>query len=115
MLYGIGNPAGIGKGTGLWPGGRDREGSGLGVSRLRTSIDNIGKQLFCKPFCLFRFTAMTLVHGGVCVLVNYLVLRIFGGSFNTAAFLFIFQMIYLSVGESEDIHRFPWCHTITKE
>ena len=34
--YGIGNPAGIGKGAGLWPGGRDREGSGLGDSRLRT-------------------------------------------------------------------------------
>ena len=30
-------PAGIGIGTGLWPGGRDREGSGLGDSLLRAN------------------------------------------------------------------------------
>lgn len=41
---------------------------------------------------------MTLVHGIVCILVTYLVLWIYGGSFHTAAFIFIFQMLYLSVG-----------------
>ena len=42
---------------------------------------------------------MTLVHGIVCILVTYLVLWIYGGSFHTAAFIFIFQMLYLSVGK----------------
>ena len=37
MFYGIGNPEVIGKGAGSWPGGRDREGSGLRDSLLRAN------------------------------------------------------------------------------
>jgi len=70
----------------------------LFVKRQPATVQHVYFVATGMALAYWALGTMTLVHGGVCVLVNYLVLRIFGGSFNTAAFLFIFQMIYLSVG-----------------
>jgi len=42
--------------------------------------------------------AASLLHGYICIVVTYVVLLVFGGSLYTAAFIFVFQLAYLSAG-----------------
>ena len=52
-----------------------------------------------------------LVHGTICILMNYLVMRLFKGTLVSTVFLFIFQLGYLVIGYvilSVDTYDISW-------
>lgn len=49
--------------------------------------------------------ARCVIHNLVCVIVNYIMLKVFGSTLYVTAFLFAFQLGYLSVGKYLLLHR----------
>ena len=48
---------------------------------------------------ILHILARCVLHNLICVVVNYVVLKVFGGTLNVTAALFAFQLCYLSVGK----------------
>ena len=48
---------------------------------------------------ILHILARCVLHNLICVVVNYVVLKVFGGTLTVTAALFSFQLGYLSVGE----------------
>ena len=49
--------------------------------------------------CKYYFISEgALIHGPICILVTFLVTRIFRGNLASTLFLFVFQLVYLLIG-----------------
>ena len=48
---------------------------------------------------ILHILARCVLHNLICVVVNYVVLKVFGGTLTVTAALFSFQLGYLSVGK----------------
>ena len=55
---------------------------------------------------ILHILARCVLHNLICVVVNYVVLKVFGGTLNVTAALFSFQLCYLSVGKYKCIKFF---------